>query len=72
MEKLSIAISASYQIKKVKYFMDFKIPKENLAYYSNLWQQRNNYLHNRGKTINIFEMTALDEETHKQWETGIG
>jgi hypothetical protein len=38
----------------------------------NLWTHRNNHLHNEGKTIHSFEMTALHSEIRSEWETGIG
>jgi hypothetical protein len=33
-----------------------------------MWDHRNQFLHNDGKTIHLIEMTALDDE----WRTSIG
>jgi hypothetical protein len=38
----------------------------------NLWTHQNQHLHNDGKTIHSFEMTALNNEIRREWETGIG
>jgi hypothetical protein len=36
----------------------------------NLWEHRNNFLHNGGTIIYTLEMTALDKEIQREWETG--
>jgi hypothetical protein len=38
----------------------------------NLWEHRNQFLHNEGRTIHLYETQALDEEIALKWETGIG
>jgi hypothetical protein len=37
----------------------------------NMWMHRNTLLHNNGKTIDSFEMPALDEEIQQEWDTGL-
>jgi hypothetical protein len=36
-----------------------------------MWEHRNNFLHNDGKTMHSIEMTALNEEIGLEWNTGI-
>jgi hypothetical protein len=36
-----------------------------------LWEHRNNYLHNQGTTIHAYEMSALNSETQHEWQTGL-
>jgi hypothetical protein len=36
-----------------------------------MWDHRNNYLHNHGTTIHSYKMAALKSEIQQEWQTGI-
>jgi hypothetical protein len=37
----------------------------------NMWEHRNNYLHNDGRTIHSFDTKALNEEIKEEWTLGL-
>jgi hypothetical protein len=38
----------------------------------NMWEHRNNFLHNDGTTIHTYETRAINEEIREEWTTGLG
>jgi hypothetical protein len=75
--------SQEWQICQAQYLSHINSQKSSLLWISrvqrriwmiawNLWEHRNRFLHNEGRTIHSFETKALDKEIQSEWETGLG